>query len=112
MPDNHLKGTSHRVTESDLLKAVKANTNQPSKKEGPNEPIRRVGSSFKQHLCHEPFEAGPLEPWLCNTLHGHDRVPTFFWGLLTDHGSLEEGLVATLRDIEYLFAAQPAIPPS
>jgi len=23
--DNHLKGTSHRVTERDLLKAVKAN---------------------------------------------------------------------------------------
>jgi hypothetical protein len=59
--------------------------------------------------CHEPFEAGPLEPYLCDTPYGHDRVPTFFWGPLTDQGSFEERLIAALRDFEYLFAAQPAI---
>jgi len=56
-----------------------------------------------------PLRLALWEPWLCNTPYGHDRVPTFFWGPLLDQGLLEEGLVAALRDIEYLFAAQPAI---
>jgi hypothetical protein len=56
-----------------------------------------------------PLRLALWEPWLCNTPLGHDRVPTFFWGPLTDQGSFEERLVAALRDIEYLFAAQPAI---
>jgi hypothetical protein len=55
-----------------------------------------------------PLRLALWEPWLCNTPLGHDRVPTFFWGPLTDQGSFEERLVAALRDFEYLFAAQPA----
>ena len=51
-----IKGTSHRVTEHDWLKAVKSNTNQLSKKEVPDEPIRRVRFSFKQHLH---WDSGP-----------------------------------------------------
>jgi hypothetical protein len=46
---------------------------------------------------------------LCDISYGHDRVPTFFWGPLTDQGSFGERLVAALRDFAYLFAAQPAI---
>jgi hypothetical protein len=56
-----------------------------------------------------PLRLALWEPRLCNTPYGHGRVPTFFWGPLTDQGSFEEGMVAALRDIEYLFAAQPAI---
>ena len=56
-----------------------------------------------------PLRLALWEPWLCNTPHGHDRVPTFFWGPLMGQGLLEKRLVAALRDIEYLFAAQPAI---
>jgi hypothetical protein len=56
-----------------------------------------------------PLRLTLWEPWLCNTPYGHGRVPTFFWGPLMDQGLLEKRLVAALRDIEYLFAAQPAI---
>jgi len=37
-----------------------------------------------------PLRLALWEPWLCNTPHGHDRVPTFFWGPLTDQGSFEK----------------------